>query len=164
MNNDNRPPACLSELWCDQKHVYKLELFRAHTPRAACACIWELQEQHRSTCMFVALWRPLPTYARRVVRMSRKHMVCSSLIWVGAVDRRGQQKSSIFDARGPCQWNWSILKPVFRRFRRIHCNYESLRCLHLEIWRFSCRRQTTTTTDDDDRQNRLLYPLRMRAG
>ena len=37
-----------------------------YTPRAASALIWELQEQHN--VMHV------PTYARPVVRMSRKHM------------------------------------------------------------------------------------------
>ena len=51
-------------------------------------------------------------------------------------------------ARGGCQGNRSILKPVFRRFRPIHCAYVSLRCLHLEIWRFLCRQ--TTTADKTD--------------
>ena len=36
-----------------------------------------------------------------------------------------------------CQKNRSILKLVFRWFRRIHCAYESLRYLDLKMWRFS---------------------------
>ena len=129
-----------------------------------------LQSTYPARCIFMYLraacrssidlhvcWQPLPTYARRVVRMSRKHMACMPVAWVGAVDRHGQQKRTVYDVLGPCLRNRSILKPVFHRFRRIHCDYEPLRCLDLEMWRFSCRWQTTT-------QNRLLYPLRMRVG
>ena len=66
---------------------------------------------------------------------------------VGTVYRCGQQKCNIFDVHGLCQRNQSILKPVFRRFWRTHCAYVSLRCLDLEMWQFSCWRQTW-----------LLYP------
>jgi hypothetical protein len=76
------------------------------------------------------------------MRMSRKHMV-------GRVDRRGQWKRSICDARGPCQMIWSIMKSVFRRLWRICCTYESLRCLDVQIWRFLCW-QTDWQTDRTD--------------
>ena len=84
----------------------------------------------------------------------------STRLAVGAVDRHGQQKCTICDARGPCQRNRSVLKPVFRWFRQIHCVYELLRYLDLEMWRFSWWQRQQT----DNRQNRLLYPLRMRMG
>ena len=85
-----------------------------------------------------------------------------AVAWEGAVDRRGQQKHYLWRSWAvPKESKHThVSKPVFRRFQRIHCAYESLRCLDLEIWRFSCWLQTT----DDDRQNRLLYPLRMRTG
>ena len=60
---------------------------------------------------------------------------------IGVVNRCGQEKSTICDAHGPCQRNRSILKPVFCRFRLMHRAYMLLRCLDLEIWRFSCRRR-----------------------
>ena len=69
---------------------------------ARCICIYlkatgtTVHWSHVCIC-----WRPLPTYARPVVRMSRKHMGCN--IIVGTVDRRGQQKRTICDARRPCQ-------------------------------------------------------------
>jgi hypothetical protein len=73
--------------------------------------------------------------------MSRKHMV-------GRVDRRGQCKRSVCDARGPCQAIRSIMKPVFRRLRRIGCPYESLKCPDVQIWRFYG--QTDRQTDRTD--------------
>ena len=80
----------------------------------------------------------------------------SIMHWVGTVDRRGyvsQQKGTICDARGPCPSIWR--KFLLSRIRLIRCAYELLRCLYLEIWRFLYSRW---------RHNRLLYPLRMRAG
>jgi hypothetical protein len=74
--------------------------------------------------------------------MSRKHVV-------GGVDRRGQWKRSICDARGPYQTIRSIMKPVFRRLRWICCTYESLKCLDIQIWRFLCW-QTDWQTDRTD--------------
>ena len=56
----------------------KLEFSRAHPLRAASASIWELQEQHWSTCV---CWRPSSTYAGPVVRTSRKHMAYSRHGW-----------------------------------------------------------------------------------
>jgi hypothetical protein len=46
----------------------------------------------------------------------------------------------------------SMIKQVFSKIRRICCAYELLRCLHvdLQIWQFSCRRQTT---------EKIIYPL-----
>ena len=42
----------------------------------------------------------------------------------------------------------STMKPIFQRYQRICCTYESLRRLDLQIWRFLCwrRRQTKPTT------------------
>ena len=61
----------------------KLELYRAHTPRAA-ASISNSLAMHATQC------RLLPTFTYillcQVVRMSRKHMV-------GSVNRRGQQNA-----------------------------------------------------------------------
>ena len=64
--------------------------------------------------------------------------------WVGTVNRRGyvsQQKTTICDAHGPYPSTWRTLKPVFHRIWLIRCAYESLRRLHLEIWRFLCSRR-----------------------
>ena len=55
-------------------------------------------------------------------------------------------KCSICDACGPCQTIRSIMKPVFRRYQRIYCTYESLRCLDLQIRRFLCQQQTQPIT------------------
>ena len=52
-------------------------------------------------------------------------------------------KHAICDVRGPCQIIRSTVKPVFCQFRRISCACESLRCLDIEIWRFSCGRRQT---------------------
>ena len=110
--------------------------------RYICMYLWAAGAA--SIYMYVFCWRTLPTYARWVVHMSRKHMACSNL------SRRGRKawptKSTVCDTHGPCQRNRSILKPVFHWCRRIHCTYESLRCLDLEMWQFSCRRQTTDET------------------
>ena len=83
---------------------------------------------------------------------------------MGTIDKRGygiQQKGTIYDARGPYPSIWRTLKPVFCRIRLIRCAYESHRCLHLEIWRFLCSRRQQRQRQ---RHDRLLYPLRMRAG
>ena len=64
------------------RYYYELELYRAHTPRAA-ASISNSLAMHATQC------RLLPTFTYRlcqVVRMSRKHMV-------GSVHRRGQQNA-----------------------------------------------------------------------
>ena len=84
---------------------------------------------------------------------------------VGTVNRRGymylsQQKGTNCDACGPYPSIWCTMKPIFRRIRLIRCVYESLRCLHHEIWRFLCSRQQQWQQWHD----RLLYPLCMRAG
>jgi hypothetical protein len=50
---------------------------------------------------------------------------------VGTVDRRGQQKHTIFDACGQSPSIWSTLKLVFRKIRLISWAYESLRCLNI---------------------------------
>ena len=106
-----------------------IELSRAHTPRAALllhqSSFWELH-------VFV--------YNLYLLTLGQ---VCAwaKSTWpaVGVADRH---KCPIYDAHGPCWRILSILKPVFRRFRRNCCAYESLRCLYLQIWWFSWWRQT----------------------
>ena len=39
---------------------------------------------------------------------------------------------------------WSKVKPVFCLIWQFDCTYNLLRCLHLEIWQFSCGRQRKT--------------------
>ena len=74
------------------------------------------------------------------------------------VNRCGQQ-TQYCDARGLCQRNESILKPVF-----LPISMDSL-CLHVtQIPRFRDVAIFVPTTDDDDKQNQLLYPLHMCAG
>ena len=135
---------CLT-LWV--MYIIILELCRAHTPRAHCAIAMEL---------FLCAWLKLVemlyddlyqsqhySWLLSCAHEQKTHWACI-MHWVGTVDRCGyvsQQKGTICDARGPCPTIWSTLKPVFRRIRLIRCAYESLRCLHLEIWQFLCARQ-----------------------
>ena len=84
---------------------------------------------------------------------------------VGMVDGRGydgRQKDAICDVRGPCLTIWSTFKPVCRWFRMIGYTYELLRCLDVEIWRFSWWQQTDRQTDGQT--NRLLYPCACARG
>ena len=62
------------------------------------------------------------------------------------VNRHGQKNCSVYDAHGLRQTIRGIMKPVIRRFQRILCAYESLRCLDLQIWRFSCWQTTDRQT------------------
>ena len=62
------------------------------------------------------------------------HTVCI----VSMVDGRGydcQQEDTICDACRPCYLIRSALMPILGQVRLIRCAYESLTCLHLEIWR-----------------------------
>ena len=69
----------------------------------------------------------------------------------------GQLKYTIFDTCRPCHSILSVLKPVFCQIRHIiHCAYNSVRCLDLQIWQFLCPQR--------QRHDEFLYPLRMRAG
>ena len=115
-----------------------------------------LQRTYPARCISASIWEQALIYTHVFVDNLYLGMLGQLCAWaestwlaVGRVDRRGQQKRTICNARGPCQRNWSILKPVFRRFRQIHCAYESLRYLDLEMW----RRQT------DDRQKPIALPL-----
>ena len=49
-----------------------------------------------------------------------------------------QLEDAICDTHGHHQTIQRILKRVFRRYRLIHYAYELLRCLEVEIRRFSC--------------------------
>ena len=68
---------------CMHKQLFmiKLELYRAHTPRAAVS-MWESSSS--MPCQHMRLLTTCTYILCQVVRMSRKHMV-------GSVDRRGQQ-------------------------------------------------------------------------
>ena len=81
---------------------------------------------------------------------------------VGKVDGRGyddQQKDAICDVRGRCQTISSIFSRFVTDFRLIGYTYELLRCLDVEIWRFSSLAGHRLT----DRQT-ITLPLCMRAG
>ncbi len=84
----------------------------------------------------------------RIVASCRKHMV-------GRVDRRGQWKRSICDARGPRQKVRSIKKPVF--FSTISTDLLYLRIVQMS--KRSCR-----SGDFYVYRDVLCYPLRMCAG
>ena len=56
------------------------------------------------------------------------------------------QKCTICDACGLCQTTRSSLTAVFAKFRLIHYAYELLRCLDVEIWRFSRWQWTKSIT------------------
>ena len=81
--------------------------------------------------------------------MSTKHAQ-SCTCNMGTVDgsgHDGQQKYTICDACKLCHLIQSALRPVFFcQIQRICCAYESLRCLHVEIWQFF-------VDDDDDNDN-----------
>ena len=64
--------------------------------------------QHAYVC-----WRPLPTFLFHLCALAE-----STWPTVGVVNRRGQQKRTIYDACGLCQMIWIILKPVFHWFRK----------------------------------------------
>ena len=115
----------------------KLELSRAHTPRAL------------SICRFLHRDRPVM-------------LTISTSPVVGMVDGRGydgRQKDTICDIRGPCLTNRSTFKPVCRWFRLIGHIYKLLRCLDIEIWRFSWWQQTDGQTD---RQTDYFTPAHAR--
>ena len=115
--------------------MLKLELCssRAHTPRAL--------------SIFRFLHRDRPVM-----------LTISTSPVVGMVDGRGydgRQKDAICDIRGPCLTIGSTFKSVCRWFRLIGHIYELLRCLDVEIWRFSWWQQT---------DGQLLYPCACAQG
>ena len=61
---------------------------------------------------------------------------------VGTVDRRGQQNALFVTLVGRTKGESKHTEAKFCRFWRIHFAYESLRCLNLEMLRFSWWRQT----------------------
>ena len=112
----------------------KLELSRARTPRAL------------SICRILYRDRPIM-------------LTISTSPLVGRVDGcgyDGRQKDAICDVRGPCLTIRGTFKPVCRWFRLIGHAYKLLRCLDVEIWRFSWWQQTDGQTDEQT--DRLLYP------
>jgi hypothetical protein len=99
----------------------------------------------------VCSWWPLPTYCGRICAWAE-----STWPTVGRVDRRGQWKRGVCDARVPCQSIRSIMKSVFRWFRWICFTYESLRCLDIQIWRFLCWQ---TSKQTNGRTEPIALPL-----
>ena len=80
-----------------------------------------LQSTYPVRCIYISLLAGTALIFMYVVvddlylRMLGKLCTWAESTWpaVGTVDRHGQQKRTICDACGPCQRNWSILKPVF---------------------------------------------------
>ena len=65
---------------------------------------------------------------------------------VGMVDGcgyDGQQNNAICDVCEPCQTIEAHSSQFFADFQLIGYAYELLKCPHVEIWRFSWRRQQT---------------------
>jgi hypothetical protein len=114
----------------------QLHVARARAASASCSASISTLKQYACVC-----WRPLPTYYIRLCAWSESTWDPMCLIY-----RCGQQKHSVCDTRGPYQTIRSIIKLNFRLFQRINYACESLRCLDLEIWRFSCPWQTKTIT------------------
>ena len=68
--------------------------------------------------------------------MTRRYRACAVEPPHG-IDRCGWWKCTICSACGPVSLIWSKVKPVFDAFDSLIVLL--LRCLHLEIWRFSCQ-------------------------
>ena len=138
--------ACMHELLFNQSLcALTIELYRIHTPCALCICI--------QTMKMIQLYL-LTVSTSFCVHEQKSH----DLQWARSMGMdECQNKNAVCDAHRPFQSIWSILKRVFRQFRLICYAYKLLRCLKVEIWRFSWW-QTT------DRQNRLLYLLHMCTG
>ena len=88
-------------------------------------------------------------------------MQYASIVQVGMVDGcgyDGRQEDAICDVRESWQTIQSMFKPVFRWFRLIGYAYKLLRCLDLEIWRFSWWQQMDRHVDW------LLYPCACMRG
>ena len=121
-----------------QGKITKLELSRAHTPRTASAYSYLRSERAALWCVVDDLYLHVHMLGQLCAWAESTWPACSGQGWYAC-----PTKHTICDARGACQRNRSILKPVFHQFRPIHCAYMSLRCLHVKIWRFSCWQQQT---------------------
>ena len=97
-----------------------------------------------------------PVVHRPVMHMSRKHMACQSVGMLDGHGYDGQQKDTICDICGPWQMIQSTFKPDFHWFWLIGYDYELLRCLDVEIWRFLWWRRQQT--------DRLLHPCACAQG
>ena len=106
--------------------VTKLELCRAHTPRAPCIHITighNIMLLSTFTC----------TYEASCAHEHKTPCMCI----VGMVNGCGydsQQKCIICDACRLCHLILDILKPVFSQNWQIHCAYNIFRCPNLLIW------------------------------
>ena len=84
-------------------------------------------------------WRSLPAYCARLCTWAESTWW---VVLIGVANKTQYLRSS---------WtlpdNSKRMKPVFQWYRRICCTYESIRHLDLQIWQFSCLRQTTDKTN-----------------
>ena len=124
-----------NQFWPDGwRSPYKLELSRVHTPRTPSYIFYLQSLLHRNRPVMLMI------STRPVMHMSRKHMAWNVLVQVGTVDGRGydvQQEDAICNVRGPWQTIQSAFKPICCWFWLIDYACKLLRCLDLEIWRFS---------------------------
>ena len=141
--------------FCIAGHIFgtnKTRALRARTPRAPCICIHD-----RATWTYAVDNLYLHVRTRPVVSRAREQKVHHNVVGCGY---DGQLKYTICDSRRPCHSILNTLKPVSRQIRHnniiIRCAYNSLRCVHLQIWRFLCPRQQRRTRP-------ITLPLRMRA-
>ena len=126
-----------------------IELSRAHTPCTASASIWELQEQHWSTCICL-----LTSYTH-VHQASCAHAWTEST-WpvVGTVDRHGQQKTHYLW----CSWALpkNLIQSMSASFSPISMDSLCLQATQMpRSWDVVIFMPTTT----DDRQRRQTKPI-----
>ena len=127
-----------------------------HVPWRHCYCsssmalclVYEVVQYTSSD--FMTQW-PLPVLISNMHSGTSMHMTL-----IGVVDRCGWWKCTICSARGLVLSIWTKVELVFWHIWQFDRTYNLRTCLHLEIWRFSCRRRRQT--------NRLLYPLCMCTG
>ena len=104
----------------------QLELLRAPTPRTlytfCLLCHWLRTYNH-----YLLIWVQLCPWAE------------STWSIISVVDRCGQHKTQYLWRSWPLSPIWS--QAGFCLIWLFDCTYNSLRCLHLEIWQFSCWQQ-----------------------
>ena len=126
----------------------KLELSRAHILRAHATSYLRLECQYTlnngCSMQFVGdLYLPILT-----------GFVHTAWTVIGVIDRRGQQKRTIWSAVSLVMQLEANTSKFFTVFWLFGCAYRLLRCQDVEIWRFLCQQMTAW----------LLYPLHMHAG
>ena len=134
-------------------HVLSTILYHKQPTRALRAHICT----PRAPCMLSAACMQLWTYTVHDLYLHIEGWCILIAVSVEGCGYNGQQKYTICDACRSCHSIRSTVRLVFRQIQQICCAYELLMCLDVEIWWFFCWQR------QQQRQNRLLYPLRMRA-